>query len=141
MVIVGQQMHDSFAEAMDDIVVCVMTKADVRRLLLGDPRISARISETLGRRLGELEQKLSDAVFKSVPERIAGALVTLASTGRSLGRGTQVKLTHEQLAALAATSRETTTKVLGEFADEGLIELGRGRITILARDRLRALSG
>ena len=32
------------------VVVCVMTKADVRRLLLGDPRIAARISETLLRR-------------------------------------------------------------------------------------------
>jgi len=143
MVIVGQQMHDSFAEALDDVVVCVMTKADVRRLLLGDPRISARISETLGRRIGELEQKFSDAVFKSVPERIAGALVTLAAatSGRPLGRGVQVKLTHEQLAALAATSRETTTKILGEFADQGLITLGRGRITILDQDRLRGLSG
>lgn len=143
MVIVGQQMHDSFAEALDDVVVCVMTKADVRRLLLGDTRISARISETLGRRLGEIEQKLSDAVFKSVPERIAGALVTLASasSGRPLGRGVQVKLTHEQLAALAATSRETTTRILGEFADQGLIKLGRGRITILSREGLQALSG
>ena len=143
MVIVGQQMHDSFAEALDDVVVCVMTKADVRRLLLGDPRISARISETLGRRLGQLEQKLSDAVFKSVPERIAGALVTLASVspGRPLGRRVQVKLTHEQLAALAATSRETTTKILGDLADQGLIALGRGRITVLDQDRLRALSG
>jgi CRP-like cAMP-binding protein len=143
MVIVGQQMHDSFAEALDDVVVCVMTKADVRRLLLGDPRISARISETLGKRIGELEQKFSDAVFKSVPERIAGALVTLAAatSGRPLGRGVQVKLTHEQLAALAATSRETTTKILGELADQGLIALGRGRIMVLDQDRLRELSG
>jgi CRP/FNR family transcriptional regulator, cyclic AMP receptor protein len=135
-------MHDSFAEALDDVVVCVMTKADVRRLLLGDPRIAARISETLGKRLGELEQRLSDAVFKTVPERIAGALVTLAEarSGRSLARGNQIKLTHEQLAALAATSRETTTKILGEFADQGLITLGRGRITILARDKLRQIA-
>jgi len=138
MVIIGQQMHDSFAEALDDVVVCVMTKADVQRLLLGDPRIAMRISETLGRRLAELEQRLTDAVFKTVPERIAGTLVTLAlsHSGRALGRTVQVKLTHEQLAALAATSRETTTKILGDFADQGLIALGRGRITILARDRL-----
>ena len=143
MIIVGQQMHDSFAEALDDVVVCVMTKADVHRLLLSDPRIAARITETLGRRLGELEQRLSDAVFKTVAERIAGTLVTLAAgrSGRSLGRGTQIKLTHEQLAALAATSRETTTKILGEFSDQGLIALGRGRITVVDQSRLRLLSG
>ncbi|MEJ7741233.1 MAG: Crp/Fnr family transcriptional regulator [Nocardioidaceae bacterium] len=142
MVIVGQQMHDSFAEALDDVVVCVMTKADVRRLLLSDPRISARISETLGRRIGELEQRLSDAIFKSVPERIAGALVTLAEghTSRTLGRGIQIKLTHEQLAALAGTSRETTTKILGDFADLGLVGLGRGRVNILDPQRLRRAS-
>ena len=143
MIIVGQQMHDSFAEALDDVVVCVMTRADVRRLLLGDTRIAARISETLGRRLGELEQRLSDAVFKSVPERIASTLVTLAGThsSRPLGRGTQVRLTHEQLAALAGTSRETTTKILGEYADQGLVSLGRGRINLLDLHRLRQLGG
>lgn len=52
-----------------------------------------------------------------------------------------MKLTHEQLAALAATSRETTTKVLGEFADRGLISLGRGRIAVIDRQRLEAISG
>lgn len=142
MVIVGQQMHDSFAEAMENVVVCVMSKADVQRLLLGDQRIAARISETLGRRLSDLEQRLSDAVFKSVPQRVATTLLTLSeSTSGPLGRGGQVKLTHEQLAALAATSRETTTKVLGELADQGLISLGRGRISVLDRPRLEAVSG
>ncbi len=143
MVIVGQQMHDSFAEALDDVVVCVMTKSDVQKLLLGDSRIAARISETLGRRLGELEQRLSDAVFKSVPERIAATLVTLAGTAssRPLARGVQVKLTHEQLAALAGTSRETTTKILNEYADQGLVSLGRGKIGILDADGMRRLSG
>ena len=142
MVIVGQQMHDSFAEALEDIVVCVMSEVDVRRLLLGDSRIATRISETLGRRLGELEQRLSDAVFKSVPERVAGALVALAQgSSGSFGRDAQVKLTHEQLAALAATSRETTTKILGELADLGLISLGRGKITVHDQDRLRQLGG
>jgi CRP-like cAMP-binding protein len=143
MVIVGQRMHDSFAEALDEVVVCVMTKPDVQRLLLGDARIAARISETLGRRLGVLEQRLSDAIFKSAPERVAGTLTTLSDTGssRPLSRGVQVKLTHEQLAALAGTSRETTTKVLNEFAEQGMLSLGRGRITILDLDRMRQVSG
>lgn len=143
MVIVGQQMHDSFAEALDDVVICVMSKADVQRLLLGDVRIAARISATLGRRVGELEQRLSDAIFKSVPERIAGTLVTLAASnpGRPLGRGVQVRLTHEQLAALAGTSRETTTKILNEYAAQGLVSLGRGKISILDPERMRRMSG
>lgn len=140
MVAVGQQMHDSFAEAMDEVVVCVMSQADVRRLLLGDARIATRIAETMGRRLGELERRLSDTVFKSVPERVAATLATLAQRRNRLRAGS-VRITHEQLAALAGTSRETTTKVLGDLAGQGLIVLGRGRITVVDVDGLRALGG
>ena len=44
--------------------------------------------------------------------------------------------THEQLAALAGTSRETCTKVLHDLADRGLLRLARGRITVLDPARL-----
>ncbi len=140
MVTVGQHMHGSFAEAMEEVVVCVMSCADVRRFLLGDPRIAARIAETMGRRLSELEQRLSDVVFKSVPQRVAGTVATLAEGGSRL-RGGHVRITHEQLAALAGTSRETTTKVLGDLASSGLIALGRGRISVLDPHGLRAVAG
>jgi CRP-like cAMP-binding protein len=82
-------------------------------------------------------------VFKSVPERVATTLCLLADQEqrRPLGRGLQVSLTHEQVAALAGTSRETTTKVLNEFADQGLLRLGRGKLTILDLPRLSTEAG
>ena len=134
MVLLGQHMYDNYAEALDEAVVCVMNRSCVQQHLLSDPRIATRITEILGRRLIEMERRLSDTVFKSVPQRIAGTLATLAGQQRRLGvgpRAAQVALTHEQLAALVGTSRETATKVLGEFADRGLIRLARGKITIL----------
>jgi CRP/FNR family cyclic AMP-dependent transcriptional regulator len=136
------------AEALDDVTVCVMSRADVRKFLLADPRIAARITEILGRRLADLEQRLSDSVFKSVPQRIATTLTTLAGRAdtpagrlRPGARRPQITLTHEQLAALAGTSRETTTKVLHEFADDGLLRLARGRITVLDLPRLNDQAG
>jgi CRP-like cAMP-binding protein len=148
MVLLGQQMYDNYAEALDEAVVCVMNRADVHRFLLSDPRISARITEILGRRLAAMEQRLSDSVFKSVPQRIAATLCTLgegAPAGRRagvLGGGPpQLALTHEQVAALIGTSRETATKALGEFAEQGLVKLGRGKIILLDRTRLAAEAG
>ncbi|WP_230396522.1 Crp/Fnr family transcriptional regulator [Streptomyces blattellae] len=144
MVLLGQRMYDNFAEALDDVTVCVMSRVDVHRFLLSDARISARITEILGRRLTDLEQRLSDSVFKSVPQRIATTLLTLAAETRPrvLGaRSPQIALTHQQIAALAGTSRETTTKVLRDFADQHLIRLARGRITVLAPDRLSDHAG
>ena len=143
MLLLGQQMHDNFAEALDEVTVCVMSRSDVQRFLLSDVRIAARISEILGNRVSQLERRLSDTVFKSVPERVATTLCLLADQEqrRPLGRGLQISLTHEQVAALAGTSRETTTKVLNEFADQGLLRLGRGKLTILDLPRLSAEAG
>jgi CRP/FNR family cyclic AMP-dependent transcriptional regulator len=143
MMLLGQQMHDNFAEALEHVTVCVMRRADVQRLLLSDARIALRISDILGNRVSQLERRLSDSVFKSVPQRIATTLRLLADQEqrRPLGRGLQVPLTHEQVAALAGTSRETTTKILNEYADQGLLRLGRGKITILDLARLAAEAG
>ncbi|WP_079085684.1 Crp/Fnr family transcriptional regulator [Streptomyces dysideae] len=147
MVLLGQHMYDNYAEALDDAVVCVMSRADVNRLLLTDSRIAARITAILGRRLADLEQRLSDSVFKTVAQRIATTLDTLAASQppagplRPGGRHPQIALTHEQLAALAGTSRETCTKVLRDYADRGLIRLARGRVTVLDIDRLEDAAG
>ncbi|MBW1603483.1 Crp/Fnr family transcriptional regulator [Streptomyces sp. JJ66] len=146
MVLIGQRLYDNFAEALEDVTVCVMSRADVQRYLLSDARIAARIAEILGTRLSELEQRLSDSVFKTVPQRIATTLVTLAGQSRPArsllsGRHPQLSLTHEQLAALAGTSRETTTKVLHDYARRGLVKLARGRITVLDQEGLAEAAG
>lgn len=144
MILLGQHMYDNYAEALDEVVVCVLNRACVQEQLLSDPRIAARITDILGQRLLAMERRLSDSVFKSVPQRIAKLLLQLAAppNRRPLtARAEQVRLTHEQIAALVGTSRETTTKILGEFAERGLVRLGRGRITLLDRDRLAAETG
>lgn len=143
MLLLGQQMHDNFAEALDAVTVCAMSRSDVQRFLLSDARIAARISGILGNRVAQLERRLSDTVFKSVPQRVATTLCLLAEQEprRLLPRSIQIQLTHEQVAALAGTSRETTTKVLNEYADQGLVHLGRGRITITDLPRLTAETG
>ncbi|KOV70056.1 cyclic nucleotide-binding protein [Streptomyces sp. AS58] len=147
MVLLGQHMYDNYAEALDETVVCVMSRADVHKYLLSDARIAARITAILGQRLADLEQRLSDSVFKTVAQRIAATLTTLTSAQppagplRPVGRHPQIALTHEQLAALAGTSRETCTKVLREMEERGLLRLARGRITVLDRERLEDAAG
>ena len=146
MAIIGQRMHDQFAEALEDCVICLMSKEDVRQLLLNDPRIAARIAETLGKRLAEMEQRLSDVVFKSVPQRVASTLLVFqqAQAPRQrwrLGGGAcEVCLTHEQLAEFVGSYRETVTKALDDLRDRGLIELKRGKIVLHDIAALEALA-
>ncbi|MDP9373585.1 MAG: Crp/Fnr family transcriptional regulator [Chloroflexota bacterium] len=147
MAILGQGMHDSYAEALAPCTLCLMSRDDVKTLLLGDPRIALRITEILGRRLLEAERRLSDFAFKSLPQRLATLLVTLAEReGREprlfrLGRPEvpEVRYTHEQLAEMVGGGRETVTKVLNEWREGGLIELKRGRVVLLDSGALRRL--
>lgn len=134
MAALGQHLDQTYAQTLEPCVVCLMSRADVERLLLSDPRIATRIAEFLGSRVAELERRLGDSVLKSAPERIAATLSRLAPGG-----GT-VRLTHEQFADLVGTSRETATKVLGDFSERGLVQVKRGRIVVRDAAALRVLS-
>lgn len=146
MAILGQQLQDQYAEALDDCVICLMSKADVQAFLLSDPRIAARIAETLGQRLIELERRLSRTVFKTVPQRVADTLLSLERTEPRAAwpfrqPHSEVCLTHEQLAECVGTYRETVTRALSELRELGLIELRRGRIVLLDPQALAAFAG
>ncbi len=148
MAILGQGMHDSYAEALTPRVLCLMSRHDVKRLLLlGDQRIALCITETMGRRLLEAERRLSDFAFKSLTQRIATLLVMLADREPPrFARWTrgpsrpEVPFTHEQLAEMVGTHRETATKVLNDLRGQGLIELKRGKVVLLDTNALLAMS-
>ncbi len=144
MALLGQDLHESYAESMEPCLLCLMSREDVKTLLLGDPRIAVRIAETLGRRLISTERRLSDFAFKSIPQRLASLLLRLSAPPKGwLFRGNgqpEVAYTHEALAEMTGTYRETITKILNEFRAYGWIELRRKRIIICDAASLSAFS-
>lgn len=142
MTMLGQKLQSNFAEALTPCLLCLMSREDVKSALLSDPRIAFRLMETIGQRLVFTEQRLSDMAFKHAPERIATQLIQLAQQRRGwLGRKPhpEVRCTHEELAHLVGVHRETVTKVLNEFRQKELIELGRGRVVLLDLPGLQAM--
>jgi CRP-like cAMP-binding protein len=145
MALLGQQLHESFAEAVTPCLICLMSREDVKSLLLSDPRISARIAEILGQRLITAERRLSDFAFKSIPQRLASLLLQLAKPPRRLlfrasAAPLEVPYTHEALGEMVGTYRETITKTLNEFRAAGMIELRRGKVIILDGEELSRFS-
>jgi CRP/FNR family cyclic AMP-dependent transcriptional regulator len=132
MPMLGQRMGDTMAEMMDPGVVCLMSGSDVEKLLLADPRIARRIAEALAARVSDLEQRLSDTALKSLSERVAAAIITLAGAPPN-----PIRLAHGQLADLVGTTRESVTKMLGELRDRDLIRIRRGRIDVVDVAALR----
>ncbi len=137
MALIGQGMHNTFAEATEDSVICVMSRDDVERLLMTKPRVALRIFEVLGERLKEAESRQEEIAFKGIPARLASLLLQLSEREDS---NVITGLTHQDLGEQVGTYRETTTQTLNTFKSEGLIDIGRKRITILDREGLARIA-
>lgn len=141
MTLVGQWMHDSFAEAMTECEIGVIGRDDLRQILKQYPQISLSFMELMGQRLREIENKLADIAFKSVPQRLATVLLNLAdSPERADVLPALVRYTHQQLAEMIGSYRETVTKAMGEFRDMGLIRIDDDAIRLTNSAMLQQLA-
>jgi len=83
-------------------------------------------------RLVEMMQLVESVAFQRLDQRLAARL---------LGHGSTLRVTHQQLADELGTAREIVSRVLAQFADEGLIRSGRQEIEIREPARLRERAG
>jgi CRP/FNR family cyclic AMP-dependent transcriptional regulator len=79
----------------------------------------------------------------SVSEKLARLLLEWADDGEATEDGVRIKvsLTHEEIAQLIGTSRETVTRVLGEFRDKQLAQLRGSTLWIQNKAGLERLIG
>src|SRR5579864_9851565 len=79
----------------------------------------------------------------SVGEKLARLLLEWASDGENTKEGIRIKIssTHEEIAQLIGTSRETVTRVLGEFRDKQIAQLRGSTLMIMNRAGLEKLVG
>ncbi len=103
------------------------------------PIIAVRIAEVLSIRLESAEERLQEMAFQGLRERLASLLLRLADQTDWRGNLVISGLTHQHLAEILGSYRETITATLNEFKANGLIETGRKKIVIVDVDGLRSL--
>jgi CRP/FNR family cyclic AMP-dependent transcriptional regulator len=84
----------------------------------------------------------ADAMLFCIPRRLAYLLLNYNDYGIFPNKDMDEKLiiTHDDLASLLGTTRQLITKYLSEFSKLGLIEKGRGHITIKNYEGLKRIS-
>lgn len=121
-----------FAEAVEDSTIGFLPFQKLEEIFKRSPRAAVNLVEVLVRRLGETEERLELLALGGLRARVAGVLLGLyAVQGPHLER-----VTHEALAAWAASSRPKVSTVLKELEKAGLLRLSRGEIEVLDRARL-----
>jgi CRP-like cAMP-binding protein len=136
MPLIGAEMHNNAAAAIEECTLCVMNRADLERILLDKPKVALRIVDMLGKQLKEAEARLEDIAFKTIPARLASLLLRLMEEHGPTIAG----YAHQDLAEMIGTYRETTTQTLGNFKRQGLLAIGRKRLEILNSDELRKIA-
>lgn len=133
-----------YCEAFEDSLICVLSLRDFEQLLAAKPDLALRFIKALAQRLRRAEEEIENFAFREVPGRLSALLVRLAEAGTEVwpsSRGQEprhvLRLTHQDLASMIGTTRETVTSVLNRLRERGLISIRRREIVIKGLQRLR----
>lgn len=138
--VLGDSPRDTMAEALDDSQICVVSKEIFLAMVSSKPDFSFRLTKLIGFRMRKIESRVEDLVFRDVPARLAHLLLDLSkSYGRENPEGIclQIKITHQEIANLIGSIRETASAILGEFKRKGWISFEGRQITLLRPDLLK----
>jgi CRP/FNR family transcriptional regulator len=86
----------------------------------------------LTQRLASVMEILDEVAFRRMDARVAALLLALAR------QQNPIRLTHQQIASELGSSREVVSRLLEDFAQRGLVQIGRGTIEVLDAGGLEA---
>jgi CRP/FNR family transcriptional regulator len=117
-----------------------LNRLDFQKLTQRRPEITLNIITVLSRRLRQANAVIENFAFQDARGRVIHAVAKLGlNYGKPSPEGLRVglRVTHQELASLAGTSRETATRVLLEMQNEGLVNFKQRHLVI--RDDLETL--
>jgi len=137
----GELQRRDFAQALEATEVCVLPKSEMTNMFREHNPLAAFMMRLIGNRALEMEKRLESLVFKDSRSRIVEYLVDLNDKrGQRVGYEWVVRkfITHQEIANLTATSRQTVTTVLNELKTKNLLTFNRKRLLIRDLDMLKA---
>ena len=141
LALLGEQRRHDFATALEDLETCVVTLEELRGLMRDRSELNLFFMNMFGGRQLEMERRLESLVFRDSRSRIVEFLVNIAQTkGQCIGYEWVVRkpVTHQEIANLTATSRQTVTTTLNDLRYKKLLTFNRSRLLIRDLDKLAA---
>lgn len=128
----GNNGTSEYAQAISsEVVICSFTLEDFESVLAKDPSISLKFSKFIGFKFKRLQNRYANLVFKDVRQRIIEFLHEWAEKeGKPQDQTLVVSnyLTHQDIAQLVCTSRQTVTQTLNALEAEGKLTYSRQEI-------------
>jgi CRP/FNR family cyclic AMP-dependent transcriptional regulator len=137
----GATAYRESAVATEDVEALMVPVATVRALIAADQVFGSGLLSVLVDRHGDTEDRLASMLFRNVEARLAEFLIKAAQRwGIPEPRGVLIAapFTHQEMANMIGSTRETVTLTLGDLRKKGIIEIDRRRIVVLDRDALKS---
>jgi CRP/FNR family cyclic AMP-dependent transcriptional regulator len=135
-----KEMRSATAEAIEPSSAVALLAPDVERLVRRNPDIALKLLSALAERVGRTTERLLQQSFQTVAGRVASALLAQTASRQASGAPDQdvlIRATQAEIAGLAGTSRESASRFLATLEREGVVTLGRGKVTVHEPTRLR----
>lgn len=134
MGIIEQNTGSEVAEMMEKTVLCETNIDYIKNILERNPEFNLEIIKLIGLRFKKIQRRLESTCFKDTTERIKELIKDLAGEyGKKETNGEvliELNLTHEDIAKLTATRRQTVTTILSELEKRGIIKYERKKILL-----------
>ena len=134
------ETRSATAEAVEDTTAVALLARDVQRLIRSNPDIALKLLAAMGERVRRTNERLLQQSFQTVAGRVASAVLAQVMARQDEGapeRDVLVQATQAEIAQLAGTSRESASRFLAILEREGVVSLGRGKVTVHEPGRLR----
>jgi len=119
--LVNNRSYPAEGMAEDELVAVSIPSALFNDLVEQSPVFRRFVLEIFGTRVNHLMELVNEVAFNKLDQRLASRLLEL---------GPVVTMTHQEIAGELGTTREMVSRLLENFADQGLVTLGRKRIEI-----------
>lgn len=136
----GERTADAFA--MEPTQLLVLSRREFLPFLEHSPQVCIRLLEVMCHRLRATSAQVEDFFFLDLRCRLAKRLLQLSrqqGEGGKSGRPVPLRLSQHLLASMIGTSREAVNKQLRAWEEAGILDVKRGAITILKRERLEQI--
>ncbi|SFT17966.1 response regulator [Sphingobacterium wenxiniae] len=131
--------YNDNAAALEDCEIALIPKEKFFELLYNKPIVAGKFIKLLSGNVREKEEQMLGFAYDTVRKRVANALVNVAekSTGTENAEDVVIRISRDDLAALAGTANETISRMLADFKDEKLITKEGNAIRIFSVEKLK----
>ncbi len=135
--LLGGEGPNTHAVALEPCTIWVMPQKQALEISSTDAMFGFGLMQAMGQRLMEAENRLEQMAYSTIASRLAALLLELGDNEPS----NIVHATHQELADMLGTWRETVSKTLQDFRRRGWVASGRRRLTILNKEALQLEAG